>query len=400
MIPEGYDHDRRNRTWREVHGWSDEAKDAREKTTRERRANREAGRFGKVNWHAYQHDQLFDMIKSADPGAMYERAGQWETLAARIEATTSQVQQAMTRVNSAWAGAAAVGAAESNTRLMTWAGDASQTASKIAAGMGSYTEAVERAQKYMPEPGFAGAERNFRDGYTVTGTGGASTAVLLKQLLSDGMVSHEEARARKAEAVQVMETYEAQSKDVHDTMPHFTDATPTTAEVAEHAPAQDPGPAPGPGPSHTSPGTGPGTGSGPGTGAGPGSSTSAAGFTPPGLGGPGGGTSTGLPGGSSSYGGGLPGGLGSLGSGGSDVVRNSPGFGGLAGVGGVPGAPGRGGFGSAAVGSARGGGAGAFGGMPVGSTQGDEDKEHKNKYDEGIDFFDDMPPAYPPVFGA
>jgi len=26
--------------------------------------------------------------------------------------------------------------------------------------------------------------------------------------------------------------------------------------------------------------------------------------------------------------------------------------------------------------------------------------EHLNKYDEGLDLFEDMPPAYPPVFGA
>jgi hypothetical protein len=391
VIPEGYDHDRRNRTWREVHGWSDRAKDSRDKLTRTRRRNREAGRFGKVNWNAYQHDQLFDMIMSADPGAMYTRAGQWETLAAKIEATTSQVQQAMERVNGAWQGQAAVSSAESNSRLMTWAGDASQTASKVAEGMATYTKAVERAQNHMPEPAFASAERNFRDGYTVTGTGGASTAVLLKQLLSDGMVSHEEGRARKAEAVQVMETYESQSKDVHDAMPQFTDATPTTAEVGDRTPSS-PGPGPTPGPSPTPYERPPGSGAG----VGAGSSTSAAGFVPPGIGGSGG-PGGGLPGGTSFGGGGLPGGLGSLGSGGSDVIRNSPGFGGLAGVGAVPG---RGAFGAVAGGGRGAGMPGAFGGMPMGHAPGDEDKEHKNKYDEGMDFFDDLPPAYPPVFGA
>lgn len=392
MIPEGYDHDRRNKTWREVHGWSDKAKDDRDKLTRTRRRNREAGRFGKVNWNAYQHDQLFDMIMSADPGAMYTRAGQWQALAAKIESTTGQVQQAMARVMGAWQGQAAVSSAESNTRLMTWAGDASQTANKVAEGMATYTEAVEWARNHMPEPAFATAERNFRDGYTVTGTGGASTAVLLKQLLSDGIVSHEEARSRKAEAVQVMETYEAQSKDVHDGMPDFTPVTPTTSDVADR-PASQPGPDPTPQP-HPGP-TQPGQGTGAGD-LGSGSSTTAAGFVPPGIGGSGGPGSTGFGGGpgGGSVGGGLPGGLGSLGSGGSEVIRNTPGFGGLAGV-----PAGRGGFGAVATG-ARGAGMGAFGGMPMGQAQGDEDKEHKNKYDQGMDFLDDLPPAYPPVFGA
>jgi hypothetical protein len=91
------------------------------------------------------------------------------------------------------------------------------------------------------------------------------------------------------------------------------------------------------------------------------------------------------------------GGLGSLGSGGSDVIRNSPGFGALAGVGGVPG---RGVLGAAAAGRAGGGLGGAFGGMPLGHAQDEEDKEHRNKYEVGVDFLDDLPPAYPPVFGA
>jgi hypothetical protein len=30
----------------------------------------------------------------------------------------------------------------------------------------------------------------------------------------------------------------------------------------------------------------------------------------------------------------------------------------------------------------------------------DEDDDHVNKYDEGLDLFDEVPPAYPPVFGA
>jgi hypothetical protein len=29
----------------------------------------------------------------------------------------------------------------------------------------------------------------------------------------------------------------------------------------------------------------------------------------------------------------------------------------------------------------------------------DDDMEHRSKYDQGMDLFDDLPPAYPPVFG-
>ncbi len=395
-----YNPNRKYKTWREEHGYSHRARRKRKRTADKRIRNREPGRFGKVNWDAYQHDQLYDMIHKANLGDMSARAQQWNALAANIEATTGKVQQVMDRLMGAWRGQAAVNSAASNTRLMQWAGEASGTASKVAVGMSDYTDAVERAQKHMPDPAFADAERNFRNGYTVTGTGGPSTAVLLKQLLSDGMVSHEKARAQKAEAVQVMETYETRSKEVHDTTPDFVPVTSTTNEAV---PVWTPGPAevdPAP------PGTGPGgsvvpPGSGTGAVGRPEDATTAAGFSDPsrstGFGSP---TGSGGPGGTS---GGLGGGLGGLGSGGSDVVRNAPG----AGAGGLSGAApfgGRGpaGAGGAAALGARGAGPGAFGGMPMGGAgaPGEEDKEHKNKYDEGMDFLDDLPPAYPSVFGA
>jgi len=398
-VPEGYNTDRFHKTWREKHGWSDKARKNQRNLTKTRRRNKEPGRFGKVNWEAYQHDQLFDMIMKADIGEMSARAVQWNTLAAKIEATTGDVQRVMSQVMTAWRGTAAVTAADANTRLMQWAGDASSRAGKIAEGMSTYTNAVERAQSHMPDPAFASAERNFREGYTVTGTGGPSTAILLQQLLSDGMVSHEQARSRKAEAVQVMETYEAQSKDVHDTAPHFEPSPSTTTDDGSSwTPPPDQG-YEGPG------GSGTPTPPLPPTATEPGGSTSAAGYVDPrlattgglpgggGLGGPGGGPGGG---GAPGYGGGL----GSLGSGGSDILRNTPGAGGMAGASPMP-AGARGGMAGLPAGARGGMGAGAFGGMPMGhGAQGDEDKEHKNKYDEGMDFFDDLPPAYPSVFGA
>jgi PPE family protein len=406
-VPEGYDRHRRNQTWREAHDWSPRAKKKRDRTTRARERNREPGRFGKVNWDAYQHDQLYDMIMKANLGDMSTRAGQWSALAGKIESTTGQVERVMSRVMGAWRGEAAVRSAGSNNNLMRWAGEASQTANTVAASMVTYTNTVERAQNHMPDPAFADAERNFRNGYTVTGTGGPSTAVLLNQLVSDGMVSHEAARSRKAEAVQVMETYESQSKDVHDSMPHFSDAAKTTNDQPTWTPGPDqtverPGTPPPPPPGRTpDPTAGPTPGQAPG----PDGTTSAAGFVDPLLsttaGGPGGGGSGG--GGGAGFGGGL----GSLGSGGSDIVRNTPGLGAPGGPGGMSGVGpmgGRGPLGAGGVlggGGARGGAPGGFGGMPMGQgAQGDEDKEHKVKYVEGMDFLDDMPPAYPPVFGA
>lgn len=406
--PEDYNRHRFRETWGERHDRTPKEERRLERRREVRQRNRMPGQFGKANWEAYQHYELYNMIMKANPRQMYERAEAWKELANRIEATTAQAQDVVTRVMGSWQGQAAVNAGASTSRLMQWAGTASHTSATVAENMSSYSDAVASAQRNMPPPGFATAERRFRDGYTVMTTGGPADAVFLKQLTSDGMVSHSEARARKAEAVAVMEEYESHSRNVHTAMPHFEDAQ----EMPKDAPEWTPRPVDG--------GSGGGSGSGfpPGSGPGAGvpggnSSTTPSSFAPPATTGPGG-PGGGFPPGTTGFG---PGSL--NGNGGADALRGGgfgagfgPGFGG-AGAGASSGAAGPlagrgpgggviGGPGGVVPGAngARGG-AGALGGMPFGAgANGEEDGEHTNKYDEGLDLFDDLPPAYPPVFGA
>ena len=416
--PDDYNRHRLHRTFGEKHPPGHDANVKKAEHRAEKNQNRLPEHFGKANWDVYQHYELYNMIMKADPQQMYGRAERWKTLSGAIEDTTSEVQGIMEQVMGVWQGAAAVNAGASTTRLMQWAGEASHTAGQVAANMSTYTDAVERAQRHMPPPAFATAEQRFRDGYTVMTTNGPADAVMLKQLTTDAIVSHEQARARKAEAVAVMEVYESDSRNVHDQMPRFTGPDTEIKPQPEWTPTQQPPGEGGGGGGGTGPGSpgvpGPGTG----VGASPSgnSSTSAAGFTDPfgpssfGPGnGSGGATSFGGPGSlngsggadafrtGSGFGAGFPGGAGA--AGGAAGLAAEMGAGGLAGrgPGGVIGGPG--GL-AGGAGGARGG-AGAFGGMPLGhGANGEEDGEHTNKYDEGLDLFDDLPPAYPPVFGA
>jgi uncharacterized protein YukE len=425
--PDGYSHDRKNETWSSAHPPSHHANVNAARNRHAKQVNRMPGHFGKANWDAYEHYQLYNMIMKADAGQMYDRAQQWKTLADGIEDTTTEVQRVVQQVMTTWQGQAAVNAGSSATQLMQWAGTASHTAGQVASSMSSYSDAVATAQRHMPPPAFATAERNFRDGYSVMTSGGPADAILLKQLTTDAMVSQQEAHARKAEAVAVMENYESHSKSVHDQMPHFTDAAPATKDAPAFTPRSG---APGAGGAGGSGSGGPGSpgfppaGSGVSGGSSPSgnTSTSAAGFVDPfgpsganglqgsnGLTGFGGGPgSLNGSGGDalrfgSGFGSGGPGGVGAFGVGGA----GGPGSGAAAGMGagalagrgpgGVIGGPG----GVAGAAGARGG-AGGYGGMPLGGGRGngEEDGEHTNKYDEGLDLFDDLPPAYPPVFGA
>jgi uncharacterized protein YukE len=407
MAGPDYDPDRMRKTWREKHGLSDEAKERRDKRRDSQKRNRKVALEGKINWDSYQHDQLYDMIMSARPQAMEKQSNNWRELAKAIEKTTDDVQTELKKLMESWHGTAAVSASGATTRLMQWAGEASHTATRIAAGIAQYTDAVSHAQHRMPEPGFADAERNFRNGYTVVGTGGPSTAVLLQQLVSDQLVSHKEAADRKAEAVEVMNNYESSSKQVHNDLPDSFPPSPGTTKDVEPdrphdsspiKPIGNPGPADNP--TLTPPvGTGvAGDLDGDGVVDGttpdsfvPSSTAPAPGFSTTGglPGGGGGGLGAGGIGG---FGGGAGSGAGGAGSGGAG------GYGPLAARGGGVN-PGMAGAGARGVGGL-GGAGGFFPGMAGAGTQGEGDGEHTNKYDDGLDLFDDLPPAYPPVFGA
>lgn len=368
--------------------------------------------FHGINWNAYTHHGLYDMIMTANPKAMGQRAQAWSELAREIERTTGEVQRSVDRLLKTWRGAAAVSAAGSNTELAGWADEMSHRTTGIAAGLVQYTEAVEEAQKRMPPPEFASAEKLLRQGYDVIATGGPSSAYLVQALVDDQKPDADKANAAKAEAVRVMQTYGTQSQQVHDEMPYFYEAPPT----ANGAPDSEPigggdggggdtggGTSPRPLPAQPGPGV-----LGDTDGDGIPDSTTAESFTP-GTSGPGGPGGPGY-GGGTGYGG-LPGG--GYGSGG-DATRGGPGGLGFGGGGGgaagaaplaARGAGGAGGPGAAGLAGARGGGAlggagGMYPGMAGAGMPGEEDKEHTNKYDNGLDLFDDLPPAYPPVFGA
>ncbi len=412
-----YDRDRERQYYSEAHDPSERAQRRLDRQKLARKRNREVADFDRINWDAYDHDQLYDMIMTADPSVMGGRARKWSALSAEIEETTSRVQGIVQNLLGSWRGPAAVQAADSNTRLTQWAGEAGHTAARIGEGLSNYTNAVIDAQVRMPEPVFYYAEKNFMAGYDVKVNDGPSGALMLKQLTDDQQPKLEERNAAKAEAVRVMKSYATQSQDVHATLPNFADApdpqpvTTTPPSNRFKQPVAPPPPPPTPYPP-TTPRPNPGDDDfvdPNGTGTSGAGSNGAGGYGPGGAGtGYGSGSGYGTGGGASGYGSG--GGAGGHGAGGytpsgARIGAGAPGGPGAAGAGSSSGAGGLGARG-AGVAAEAGAGRGGAGGMypPMGGggagAAGEEDGEHKNKYEEGLDFFDDLPPAYPSVFGA
>ncbi|WP_158884624.1 WXG100 family type VII secretion target [Amycolatopsis anabasis] len=380
-----YNKHRKKRYYHDDHPLSRKAKLRKARLERQRRANLKDSAFGKINWDAYEHRQLWDMIKSAEPGAMGQRAHDWAKLASNVDSATKEVQKTLQELLLSWRGKSAVTAAESSTQLTTWASEASQTARHIGEGLDTYTAAVAEAKKKIPEPVHPYLERWFREGYDINALSGPNGAYLMNQLLDDHLPSKQEATRAKQEAVRVMDEYESASKTVHGSLPGFqgapavtqggtfgaTEAPPGSGGSPAHDPAEsttassavtvDPSligaGTGGPGPGGTGYGS---TGSGPGAMSGVGGTGGYGGG--PGASGPGMATGSGVPGG------------GMVGP-----------FAANAGAAGARGGPGMGGF-------------GMYPPM-AGAGNSEEDKEHTNRYDLGLDLMDDLPPAYPPVFG-
>ncbi|MGW5723796.1 PPE domain-containing protein [Amycolatopsis sp. NPDC003865] len=363
---------------------------------RQKAVNDREATFGKINWNAYQHRELWDMVQSAAPARLGQHAAWWQEVAAGVRAATEEVSALVRKVRESWQGPSADQAAASVDRLTGWATTVGENAQRVGAGLDEYTSVVGEAKQRMPEPVHYWAERWFRQGYAVKRLDGPEGTYMLDQLLDDKLPTKQEADAAKAEAVRVMEQYESASHDVrHRLPPEFDTAPPVTADpgtaprppVVRTPPAppvpHDPGPPPDQGPR-----------------AEPDDSTSTASALPPGF------TGAGVPGV-------LDGVIGAAGPGSPATGPGSPaaGFGfpvagtpgaGSLGEGGRAGA-GRFGAGTAGFGPGAAGGRGSAGGYgmypPGHQPRREEDTEHRDKYAKGYDLLDDLPPAYPPVFG-
>ncbi|WP_410566897.1 PPE domain-containing protein [Amycolatopsis sp. cmx-4-61] len=395
---------------------------------REKAVNDREATFGRINWDSYEHRELWDMVQSAVPAELGEHAAWWKEVAAGVTSATEEVSALVGKLQESWQGPSADQAATSVDRLTGWAATVGENARRVGSGLDTYTSVVSEARHRMPEPVHYWAERWFRQGYAVKRLDGPEGTYMLDQLLDDKLPTKKEADDAKAAAVRVMEQYESASHEVrHRLPPEFDTAPPVTAgsdprpPVARTPPAppvpRDPAPPVPPAPRNPAP-RDPvprdpvptsDDGSHDGPGAGPDDSTSTASALPPTF------TGAGFPGA-------LDGVIGAAGPGSATGAGSGYGSG-FAGVPGTPGfgTPGSGTPGSGTLGEGGRAGAGRFGagtsGFGPGGTSGrgaaggygmyppgqgaqrEEDTEHRDKYAKGYDLLDDLPPAYPPVFG-
>ncbi|ATY11157.1 PPE domain-containing protein [Amycolatopsis sp. AA4] len=388
-----YEKHRKHRLWSEDHPPTAAQRRILRRTKLAQRANLKDESFGKINWNAWAHTTLYDMIMTADPVAMGATAHQWGKLAYDVDSATSAVHKTVQKLLLSWRGGAAGNAAQSASKLTSWGAGASETMRAVGDKLDHYTSAVETAKHKMPEPVFYAAENQFRDGYDLNAASGPSGAVMVDQLLDDHLPAKRAASQAKAEAVRVMESYETSSKGVHDKLPHFTGA-PKTTNIDS---------AGGDGSGGRGGVDGGRRRSGGSEMAGSGDATTASSVVPGGAGAFAGGPFGGTPGSAGAFGSGSVGALGGNGAGSGGALPGSlPGSlsGGMLG-----GATGPGGAAAGAAGAAAGarGGSPMSGGFfpPMAGQHGEGSEDHQNRYTKGssFDFLEDLPDAYPPVLG-
>src|SRR2546423_11919958 len=66
--------------------------------------NQRDSAFGKINWAAYEHQQLYDMINTSDPAAMGTAAHRWGQLASNVDTATADVHKTVQKLLLSWRG--------------------------------------------------------------------------------------------------------------------------------------------------------------------------------------------------------------------------------------------------------------------------------------------------------
>jgi hypothetical protein len=288
------------------------------------------------------------MVMSADPAKLHERAAHLNTLATRMGDAGRDAHNTLETLLSSWSGATADQVAAVVRPVLDWMATTATTGTEIAARLGEFAAAANRAREAIPAP--------------VTGA-----------------ATPDHADAAKTTAVHVMQRYEQTSVQAYHGMPTFT-KPPTVPGVhvpPPVAPPQPPQIVP-PVPPLPQPVTGPTTT--------PSSVTTPADF----AGSASAATGFGAPGGAS---GGASGGMAGGVAGGASAA--------------VPGAVSGAGMAAATEGQlaamtaaeAEPAGWSGFAPMGAGGRGGDRDGEHHDRYAGRPDLIGELPPAFPPVLG-
>lgn len=178
---------------------------------------------GGTNWNAYTHQQLYDMLwQGADVGDVSKVAAEWGRHSTELTGYADALRREGTALRSNWHGRAAELAADRLAELSDKIWTVGARASTVQKAAGDAGDALANARNTMPPPP--------PDPVTLMSSSvGAGPLPPLQAVLVGGarvFTGDAVAGMSKAEAVQVMQTYESSLRNSgHQVVPSRPDAT-------------------------------------------------------------------------------------------------------------------------------------------------------------------------------
>jgi hypothetical protein len=195
--------------------------------------------LGGIQWEQYNHQAMWDMVESADPKDLLNRADELDALAKRMGDNVNAAYQSMRKLMATWSGPAADQSASVVQPLLDWASGAATTGSQIASRLGHYAEALNRARLAMPAPVDATQLDAVANGGTATVGPLDMNEPELTAMANGDTATQTQADAAKARAVEVMRHFERESASAYDGMPTF-DRPPKSGKFPSPEPAPEP----------------------------------------------------------------------------------------------------------------------------------------------------------------
>ncbi|GDY33960.1 PPE domain-containing protein [Gandjariella thermophila] len=197
------------------------------------------------NFDSFSHQQLYDMIHGisivedkgcfAVPGDKGASEAVWREFNSLMQSVQAQVSTALAAAGVGWSGAAAEAAQGGIMPLAQWASDAGMAGGQVHSSLGTQNNSYTTAKTSMPEP------------QQVTSTANSDYWGIpagFEHLVggqTDQDAQEQKANEAKAQAVHVMNTYQASSQAATSNLGTWTPPPSVTVDVPPPSPQQGPG---------------------------------------------------------------------------------------------------------------------------------------------------------------
>ncbi len=196
-----------------------------------------------VEWMTWSHPELYRMVhQGIDTSGAMAVSATWARMGQELSEIGDELKRLLFATAEAWEGEAAELAKESVAALAEWSGETGTRATEVSGCITIQVDNVTTARNDMPPPPYPIAvPADVPSPVTAFTT---SDFELAKPLVVDPMIYTTQERELHEQAARTMERFQANSRDVYETVPQF--APPSLRNVPFGPPQEPPQPPPPP----------------------------------------------------------------------------------------------------------------------------------------------------------